>query len=127
LVLFFPRNVGGGPYKVPETYDKYFLFDRYYIVNWDLTKSIRIDYTAVNNGRVDEPAGKIDTKEKKDSVRKNFFDGGRTTHFAQNITGSYTLPTQKLPLLDWTTIRAAILQFIIGMRLHCLRVTLAIR
>jgi len=104
---FLPRNVGGGPYKVPETYDKYFLFDRYYIVNWDLTKSIRIDYTAVNNARVDEPPGKIDTGEKKDSVRKNFFDGGRTTHFAQNITGSYTLPTQKLPLLDWTTIRAS--------------------
>ena len=104
---FLPRNVGGGPYKVPETYDKYFLFDRYYIVNWDLTKSIRIDYTAVNNARVDEPAGKIDTEEKKDSIRKNFFDGGRTTHFAQNITGSYTLPTQKLPLLDWTTIRAS--------------------
>jgi cell surface protein SprA len=104
---FLPRNVGGGPYKVPETYDKYFLFDRYYIVNWDLTKSIRIDYTAVNNARVDEPPGKIDTKEKKDSIRKNFFDGGRTTHFAQNITGSYTLPTQKLPVLDWTTIRAS--------------------
>ena len=104
---FLSRNVGGGPYKVPETYDKYFLFDRYYIVNWDLTKSIRIDYTAVNNGRVDEPAGKLDTEEKKDSVRKNFFNGGRTTHFAQNITGSYTLPTQKLPLLDWTTIRAS--------------------
>ena len=103
-----PRNVGGGPYKIPETYDKYFLFDRYYIVSWDLTRSIHIDYTAVNNARVDEPDGRIDTKEKKDSIRKNFFNGGRTTHFSQDITGSYVLPTQKLPLLDWTTIRASV-------------------
>ena len=102
-----PRNVGGGPYKIPETYNKYFLFDRYYIVNWDLTKSIRIDYTAVNNGRVDEPEGRIDTKAKKDSIRRNFFKGGRTTHFGQVITASYVLPTQKLPLLDWTTIRTS--------------------
>jgi cell surface protein SprA len=102
-----PRNVGGGPYKIPETYNKYFLFDRYYIVNWDLTRSIRIDYTAVNNARVDEPSGRIDTKAKKDSIRNNFFKGGRTTHFGQDITASYVLPTQKLPLLDWTTIRAS--------------------
>ena len=102
-----PRNVGGGPYKIPETYNKYFLFDRYYILNWDLTKSIRVDYSAVNNARVDEPEGRIDTKEKKDSIRKNFFKGGRTTHFGQDITVSYTLPTQKLPLLDWTSIRAS--------------------
>ena len=25
-----PRNVGGGAYKIPETYDKYFVFDRLY-------------------------------------------------------------------------------------------------
>ncbi|HEY2722899.1 MAG TPA: cell surface protein SprA, partial [Chitinophagaceae bacterium] len=103
-----PRDVGGSSlYKVPETYDKYFLFDRYYIVNWDLTKSIHIDYTAVNNARIDEPDGRIDTKEKRDSVRKNFFDGGRTTHFSQDVTATYIVPTQKLPLLDWTTVRAS--------------------
>jgi cell surface protein SprA len=101
-----PRNVGGGPYKVPETYNKYFNFDRYYIVNWDLTKSIRIDYTALNNARVDEPFGRIDTKQKKDSIRKNFWNGGRTTHYGQDLTATYVLPTQKLPLLDWTSIHA---------------------
>jgi cell surface protein SprA len=76
-----PRNVGGGPYKIPESYDKYFTFDRYYIVRWDLSKSISLDYNAINNARVDEPYGRIDTKEKKETVRKNFFDGGRNTHF----------------------------------------------
>ncbi|HMG66079.1 MAG TPA: cell surface protein SprA, partial [Chitinophagaceae bacterium] len=102
-----PRNVDSGPYQIPETYDKYFLFDRYYIVNWDLTRSIHIDYTAVNNARVDEPDGRIDTKAKKDTIRNNFFKGGRTTHFSQDVTATYVLPTQKFPLLDWTSIRAS--------------------
>jgi cell surface protein SprA len=101
------RNVGGGPYKIPETYNKYFTFDRHYIMQWPITKSINIDYNAINNARIDEPFGRIDTKEKKDSIRKNFLKGGRNTNFQQNINFSYTVPTQKIPLLDWTTIRAS--------------------
>src|SRR4029079_19799708 len=62
------RNIGGGPYKIPETYNKFFTFDRYYIMQWNLTKSINIDYNAINNARIDEPFGRIDTKEKKDSI-----------------------------------------------------------
>ena len=76
------RNVGGGPYKIPETYDKYFTFDRYYILQWNLTRSINLDFTATNNARIDEPFGRIDTKEKKDSVRKNLFKGGRNTQLS---------------------------------------------
>ncbi|HEX7904082.1 MAG TPA: cell surface protein SprA [Chitinophagaceae bacterium] len=102
-----PRNVGGGPYKVPETYDKYFTFDRYYIMQWNLTRSISIDYTATNNARIDEPFGRIDTKEKKDSVRNNVFKGGRNTQFQQDVTITYNVPMQKIPLLDWTTLRAS--------------------
>ena len=101
------RNVGGGPYKIPETYDKYFTFDRYYIMQWNITRSIAIDFAATNYARIDEPYGRIDTKEKKDSVRKNFFKGGRNTQYQQDVTFTYTLPTQKIPLLDWTVMRAS--------------------
>ncbi len=102
-----PRNVGGGPFKVPETYDKYFTFDRYYILQWNLTRSISIDFNAINNARIDEPAGRIDTKEKKDSIRKNFFKGGRNTNYHQELTLTYNVPTQKIPFLNWTTLRAS--------------------
>ncbi|MBK5270797.1 MAG: cell surface protein SprA, partial [Bacteroidia bacterium] len=102
-----PKNVGGGPYKIPETYDKYFTFDRYYILQWNLTRSISIDFNAINNARIDEPYGKIDTKEKKDSVRKNLFKGGRNTNYHQEATIVYNVPTQKIPLLNWTTLRAS--------------------
>jgi cell surface protein SprA len=102
-----PRNVGGGPYKIPETYDKYFTFDRYYILQWGLTKSISLDFTATNNARIDEPFGRIDTKAEKDSLKKNFFKGGRNTRYAQQATLTYNVPLQKIPFLDWTTLRAS--------------------
>ncbi len=100
------RNVGDGNFKIPETFDKYFYFDRYYTMRWELTRSITLDFNAVNNARVDEPFGRIDTKQEKDSVNKNLTKGGRTTRYHHDATLSYTLPTQKLPLLDWTTLRA---------------------
>jgi cell surface protein SprA len=100
------RNVTDSKFKYPETFDKYFYFDRIYNLRWDLTRSITLDFNATNNARVDEPFGHIDTKEKKDSVRENLLKGGRTTRYHHDATLSYTLPTQKLPLLDWTTLRA---------------------
>lgn len=101
------RNVGGGPYKIPETYNKYFTFDRYYILQWNLTQSISIDFNAINNARIDEPYGRIDNKVKKDSVRKNLFKGGRNTNYHQELTVRYNVPMQKIPLLDWTTLSAS--------------------
>ncbi|CAN5252556.1 cell surface protein SprA [soil metagenome] len=92
-------------YQTPETYDKYFTFDRSYILRWDITRSLNIDYQALNNARVDEPYGRLDTKEKKDSVKNNFWNGGRNVVFSQNINFSYTVPTSKFPLTDWTTVR----------------------
>ncbi len=101
------RNVGGGPYKIPETYNKYFTFDRYYILQWPLTRSISIDFMATNNARIDEPFGRIDNKTKKDSVKGNLFKGGRNTNYHQEATITYNVPTSKIPFLDWTTLRAS--------------------
>ncbi len=101
------RNVGGDGFKFPETFDKYFYFDRYYTLRWDLTRSLTLDFNAINNARIDEPFGRIDSKQEKDSVRKNLLKGGRTTHYRHDGTLSYQLPTTKIPFLDWTTIRAS--------------------
>ncbi len=97
-----PRSIGASKYAIPETYDKYFTFQRDYVMRWNLTKSINLDFNATNNSRIDEPIGRIDTKPKKDSVWKNFLKGGRNTTYNQSANVTYTLPTDKLPLLDWT-------------------------
>jgi cell surface protein SprA len=101
------RNVGGDGFKLPESYDKRFTFDRYYTLRWDLTRSLLLDFSAINNANIDEPFGRLNTQEKKDSVKNNLFKGGRTTHYSHSGTVSYTLPTAKFPLLDWTNIRAS--------------------
>jgi cell surface protein SprA len=99
-----PRTIGASKYAVPETYNKFFTIQRDYIFRWDLTKSIKLDLNATNKSRVDEPDGRIDTRGKKDTVRNNFWRGGRNTNYNQAVNLTYTLPTDKLPLLDWTTV-----------------------
>jgi cell surface protein SprA len=91
--------------RVDTTYDKYFRFDRYYNLRWDLARSLNFDFSATNNAIVDEPYGLLDTKAKKDSVRTNFFKGGRNTMYQQRATLGYTIPLNKLPLTDWITAR----------------------
>ncbi len=99
-----PRNVGGPKFVLPETYDKYFTFDRTYNLRWDLTRSLNIDYSAMNRAWVDEDSGRLDDAERK-RVWANFMKGGRTISYNQTANASYMLPTSKLPFLDWTTVR----------------------
>ena len=99
-----PRSIGAEKYKIPETYDKYFTFQRDYILRWSFTKSINFDFTATNNSRIDEPYGRIDTREKKDTIWRRFLQGGRNTLYSHTANLSYTLPTSKFPLLDWTQV-----------------------
>ena len=99
-----PRSIGASKYSIPETYDKYYTFQRDYILRWNFTRSLNFDFTAVNNSRIDEPAGRLDTKQKKDTVWNNLLKGGRNTLYNHTANFTYTVPTNKFPLLDWTTI-----------------------
>ena len=91
--------------KVDTTYDKYFTFDRYYNARWDLTRSLNFDFSASNYARIDEPAGRLNTKAKRDTVSHNFWKGGRNTLYQQRATVSYNIPLSKLPFADWITAR----------------------
>lgn len=96
-----PRSIGGDKYQTPETYDNYFTFNRNYIMRWELTHSLTLDYSALNNAVIDEPFGRLDTKDKRDTVWHNLFAGGRNTVFNQTVNLSYNVPLSKLPLTDW--------------------------
>ncbi|GAO45585.1 cell surface protein SprA [Flavihumibacter petaseus] len=103
-----PKNVGGPKGVIPETYDKYFTFDRYYNLRWDISKSLNFDFTAVNRARVDEDSGRLDKAERK-KMWQLFWRGGRNVTYEQTANLTYTLPTQKIPALDWTTMRVGYL------------------
>jgi len=105
---FIPRIVNSFSSKVDRvdtTYDKYFTFDRFYNMRWDITRSLNADFNATNNSRVDEPFGRIDNSTKKDSVRKNFLDGGRNTLYLQKALLNYNIPLNKFPFSEWITAR----------------------
>jgi cell surface protein SprA len=101
------RNIDEGAYPIDPNYYKFFTWSRAYNLRWDLTKALSFDYAANNNSRVDEPFGRLDTKEKKDTFWNNVGRFGRNTGFTQSLNANYTVPMAKLPILDWTTIRAS--------------------
>lgn len=101
---FIPRVIntpGNNVDKVDTTYDKFFTFDRYYRFGWKPARSVTVDFNATANARIDEPNGRINTQEKKDSVRTNFFKGGRHVIYQHRATMSYSLPLNKFPMTDW--------------------------
>jgi cell surface protein SprA len=105
---FIPRivnNNSGKVDRVDTTYDKYFTFDRFYNMRWDLARSLNFDFNATNNARVDEPFGRIDNSFKKDTLRNNFLNGGRNTLYTQKALLNYNIPLNKFPLFDWITAR----------------------
>ena len=50
---------------------------------------------------------RLDTKEKRDTVRNNFLKGGRNTLYNQSADFTYNFPTTLFPFLDWTTANLA--------------------
>lgn len=101
------RNVDGGPYAMPATFYKNFTWDRNYTLRWELTKSLSFNYSGLNQSRIDEPEGRINTPEKRDSLWRNFAKMGRNTYFNQSFRADYSLPMKKIPILDWTTINVS--------------------
>lgn len=99
------RVVGDYNYKIPPTYFKNFIWSRTYNLRWDLTKSFSFDYNATNRARIDEPYGKIDSRDKRDSLINAIIRLGRNTNFTQAFNASYNLPLSKLPITDWTTLK----------------------
>jgi cell surface protein SprA len=102
--VYQARNVDAGKYQIPQTFNKFFTIDRTYIVRWDITRSINIDFAATNKSWVDEDSGALNKAQKK-QMWDNFFKGGRTINYNQTANFTYTVPTSKLPIIDWTTLR----------------------
>lgn len=88
---------------IEPMFEKYFWFNRYYDVAWNLTRRATLSYNSIARAIVDEPNGDLNTQEKRDSLWKNFKSLGRIKNFDQNIRLTYRLPLEKIPFLDWMT------------------------
>lgn len=88
---------------VDPFFQKSFFLNRFYNVNWDLTKNLRVDFTSRVLAVVDEPEGEIDTDAKLDSIRNNIRNLGRTTNYNHRVDVNYKIPFNKIPMLDWVS------------------------
>jgi len=105
------RNFTETTYRFSEDaystwYDKKFGWNRDYIVAWDFAKSLKFNFTATNFSIIDEPYGRIDTEQKRDSVWTSIRSLGRNKTYRHTATLAYAVPLDKIPLLDWINIRA---------------------
>jgi cell surface protein SprA len=101
------RNVYEDDYKIETTVNKDFTWNRFYAMQWQLTRSIRLDFSATNVSRIDEPAGTYDlfregdNKHWRDSVWSNMLNGGRNINYNHQLNASYALPINKIPFFNW--------------------------
>jgi cell surface protein SprA len=90
---------------IPTTFNKTFNITTVYGLGWNLTKSLTLDIDATNLATVDEPAGRLNGL-KRDTLWNNILHLGRTTNYNHTLTFNYTVPINKLPFMDWTTLIA---------------------
>ena len=107
------RNIANPNIKYQPTFDKNFLWNRHYDLKWDLTRSLKLNFTATNRARIDEPQGMVDKNRApstyrhwKDSVMTNLQSFGRNVDYNHKWDASYRVPINKLPLLDWINVSA---------------------
>jgi cell surface protein SprA len=102
------RNIDNPYLLITPTFRKDFEWSRLYDFKYDVTRLLKVDFTATNLARIDEPGGGVDKKRYaseyqiwRDSVLTNLKNFGRTTSYNHVINVTYTLPLNKLPLLSW--------------------------
>ncbi len=105
------RNINNPDFIVAPTFKKDFMWNRYFDLKFDLTKSLRFDFSSTNMARIDEPDGRWnkdldDYDIYRDSLWSSISSGGRTTSYVHQFNLSYTIPINKIPLLDWLSSNA---------------------
>ena len=95
------RNKGTALVIIKPTYFKQFTWRRDYGIQYDLSRSIHLQYSASANARIDEPVGRVDTRESRDSIWSGLSKGGTMQNFQQTVSLTWEVPITKLPYLDF--------------------------
>lgn len=117
---------GSDVFANPALYNKNFLINRSYNLRWDLSRSLKFDFTANNEGRIFEPLGEVGKgyQPQRDSIVNTFMDGKETVYgkgtskehkfnegkyganlsYRQQMNLNFNVPLNKIPLLDFMTV-----------------------
>lgn len=96
-------------------FNKRFIWNRTYDLQWDLTRSLKIGFNATNNATIDEPNEQEMAENpaitdidafRRDSIWSNLRRFGRPKLYTHGINVSYNLPLRYLPFMEWVQVRA---------------------
>ena len=119
-------------YRLPDDIeyvfnDQRYEWDRQYSMNWDFTKSLKMDFDAYNYSVIDEYRQVgirataedrpwvnefgVETPEatqsdvRRDYIWDNIKNFGRGKSYNQNLSINYTAPMKYIPFMDWINLR----------------------
>lgn len=108
---------GSSEFTNPTLVNKNFTMNRSYNLMWALSKSLKFDYTASNEGRILEPGGESWKSDEinRDSIKRIFRYGkevkgqtigryGENTTFRQQMNLTWDVPLNKIPLFDFARV-----------------------
>jgi cell surface protein SprA len=100
------KNINNPDFFVEPTFKKDFLWNRYFDLKFDLTRNLRFDFSSTHIARIDEPEGRWGYDYEWNALRDTILNFGRSTSYFHQFNASYTIPINKIPLLDWTSASA---------------------
>ncbi len=105
-------------------YNKQFVWDRTYDLQWDLTRNLKLQFNADNNAIIDEPdevkmleRNMLDPSDpmyisdirqhRRDSIWSGIKSFGRNKRYQHSINATYKVPLKDFPFLDWVSVKAS--------------------
>ncbi len=90
------RSLVQGLPDLPTLTQRNFMFNWDYAIAYNLTKSLQFNFRAMNNYVYDDFDASDDL-----TIFNNFFVIGRPDHYHQTLNGTYQIPIDKIPYLDF--------------------------
>lgn len=107
-------EASGGDEGIPATFSQQFRWQRDLSVSWDPMRLLKSSFTAKTGAEVEEPYMMVNKdlypdqfELWKDSVKTSLRSMGRPLDYRQTFNLTYSMPFDKIPLLDWAVADAS--------------------
>ncbi len=90
---------------IPVYVNKTFDWNRNYAFRWDISRALKLDFTARNKSLIVETPGQTETNREawSETVRTSVLAGGTNMNYNHGLNLAWTVPINKIPILDWTS------------------------
>ena len=100
-------------YTIPVSYTKTFTWLRQTAIAWDLTKTLKLNFSSATNARIDEPDAPVNRnlypdefEAWKDTIGMQLWKLGTPVDYNQSFDATWNIPINKLTYTDWITASA---------------------